>query len=240
VHGLPFVLTHPPLVTALCLTHTCPSRLCRHENGTSYSRRPWLQKAIRCFQAQTYPNRELLIVADGADIKDLVTNDDRIRLIHIESGYLIGAKRNFGCTHARGSIISHFDDDDWSAPERIADQVQRLQESGKQVTGYHTMLFTNGTEWWRFRGAASHGMGTSLCFRKEWWSAHLFPLVQIGEDGNFVNAAHRAHEFISSDAGELMVASCHTENTSKRQLRSEAYRPLPDFPGVSWSEPLCG
>lgn len=213
-----------PFVTCLCLTR---------------NRRPWLRKAIRYFQEQTYPTKELLIVADGEDVRDLVPEAPNIRLIHIEENYLIGQKRNFGASRARGEIIAHWDDDDYSAPGRLADQVRRLLDSGKSVTGYSSMLFTDGSRWWRFRGAPSHGMGTSLCFYKKWWVAHPFPMVQCGEDGFFVMAAFKAHEFISEDAGELMVASCHSQNTSQRQLRSDAYHPLPDFPGVSWSEPLC-
>ena len=66
----------------------------------------------------------MLILADGEDVRDLVPNDDdSIRLVHIEEGRTVGEKRNFGVSRACGEIITHFDDDDWSAPARLADQI---------------------------------------------------------------------------------------------------------------------
>ena len=53
-------------------------------------------------------NAELLILADGADVRDLVPDDDRIRLIHLEGHPGIGDKRNFGCERsAVGSPCSY-------------------------------------------------------------------------------------------------------------------------------------
>ena len=53
-----------PLVTCLCLTR---------------NRRGFLPRAIECFVAQTYEERELLIVDDGDDsIADLAPADWRI------------------------------------------------------------------------------------------------------------------------------------------------------------------
>src|SRR5690348_4458021 len=101
-----------PLVTCLCLTR---------------NRREWLPQAIVCFQLQTYEHRELLIVADGDDVSDLVPQEDsRIRLVCSGSRLTIGAKRNYGCAHACGEIIAHWDDDDYSAQQRLTEQVALL------------------------------------------------------------------------------------------------------------------
>ncbi len=59
-----------PLVTCLCLTR---------------NRRAWLPRAIGCFLAQTYEERELLIVDDGDEgVTDLVPDDPRIRVMVAE------------------------------------------------------------------------------------------------------------------------------------------------------------
>jgi glycosyltransferase involved in cell wall biosynthesis len=159
----------------------------------------------------------LLIIADGQDVRDLVPQDDpSIRLIHLAGRSEIGDKRNLGCQHARGEIIAHWDDDDTSAPERLADQIARMQQSGKAVTAYHTMRFLDGADWWLCRCWSLYAIGTSLCYRREFWKAHPFPSLQIGEDNAFGDAARRAHELVCCDAGEMMFARIHPGNTSRK------------------------
>lgn len=156
-------------------------------------------------------------MADGECVRDLIPNDPRIRLIETDGQPCIGEKRNFACGHARGEILLHWDDDDYSAPVRIADQVQRLNVSGLAVTGYRTMRFTNGYSWWLYEGAAHFALGTSLCYRRTWWESHRFATVHIGEDNLFVNAAAAEKQISVTEAGEMMFATTHPGNTSPRQ-----------------------
>jgi glycosyltransferase involved in cell wall biosynthesis len=196
-------------VTCVCLTR---------------NRRQWLPKAIQCYREQTYPNKELLILADGENVRDLLPDDETIRLIELAGSPEIGEKRNFGCERAAGDLIAHWDDDDWSAPGRLADQVTRLLDSGKCVTGYRSMRFTDGTTSWKYTGTAHFALGTSLLYRKEWWKGHRFKALQIGEDNAFVSEALAV--LITVDAGDLMWASVHKGNTSPRNLSKDGYRKL--------------
>lgn len=190
-------------VTCLCLTR---------------NRRDWLPKAIEAYLAQTYTPRELLIIADGDRVEDLVPERPDIRLIHIEEGRLIGDKRQFGVTHARGQYVAHWDDDDWSAPHRLDDQIARLQASGKALTGYSTLHFTDGARWWVFRGDPGYVIGTSMCYRRDYALKNPFPVKQIGEDGEFFHAARIANEISSDEADFQIVASVHGTNTSPRSF----------------------
>jgi len=93
-------------------------------------RRDFVPPAIYCFLEQDYPQKELVIIDDGTDsVRDLVPNDQRIRYFRAETRKPVGAKRNFASQQARGEIIVHWDDDDWSAPWRLSYQVEQLQES---------------------------------------------------------------------------------------------------------------
>ena len=198
-------------MTCLCLTRNRPA---------------WLAKAIESFQRQTFSRSELMILADGQDVKHLVPEGDpRVRLIHLAGWPEVGAKRNYGCARARGEIIAHWDDDDYSAPGRLVDQIERLLESGKAVTGFHSMRFTDGVRWWKYEGTRNYALGTSLCYRRDWWSAHRFPSVQVGEDNQFVAAAHAAGELVTTDAEDLMYATNHAGNTSPRKL-GDNWRPI--------------
>lgn len=68
-------------------------------------RRPFVAQAIRCFPAQDYAEKELVIVDDGADaVADLVPDDSRVRYFQQEARRLVGAKRNFGCHELRCGI----------------------------------------------------------------------------------------------------------------------------------------
>lgn len=149
-------------------------------------------------------------------MRDLLPADDRIRLIHLAESRPIGEKRNFGCEYSTGDVVCHWDDDDFSAPGRLSDQIGRLEESGKAVTGYHSMRFTDGTVWWQYRGDPHYALGTSLCYWRHWWDAHRFRAVQVGEDNTFVAEAWQAQQLQTADAGELMYATNHAQNTSPR------------------------
>ncbi len=138
----------------------------------------------------------------------------------------MGDKRNFGCELAAGEIIAHWDDDDYSAPGRLSDQVGRLQSSGKAVTGYNQMLFTDGKDWWSYDGIGNWAIGTSLCYRKDWWVAHPFLSLQVGEDGQFVGEAQGQKQIVAIPAGDLMTATVHSGNTSPRRLADYGWRKL--------------
>jgi len=172
----------------------------------------------------------MLIIADGEDVRDLVPTDDpSIRLIHLDRADPIGDKRNFGCERADGEIIVHFDDDDWSAPGRVADQVARLATCAKAVTGYRRLRFTDGPSWWLYKGMPESVPGTTQCYRRDWWERHHFPRVQLAEDIQFAQAAHAAGELDRGpgpDAGELMYATIHAQNTSPRQLSGPSWQKL--------------
>lgn len=166
----------------------------------------------------------MVIVADGEDISDLVPRDPRFTLCvmpEVDRVRVLGIKKNIAVAFARTDVVCMFDDDDWSAPTRVADQVALLESTGKQVTGYRSMLFTDGKTWWRYTGEHMFALGTSLCFYKSWWSQHMFSPVHIGSDNLFVNEAAGYKQLAPSETQDLMVASNHLEVTNAGRLDSK-------------------
>jgi glycosyltransferase involved in cell wall biosynthesis len=214
-----------PLVTCVCITR---------------NRRAWLPQAIACFELQTYVNRELLIVADGEDVSDLISSEDsRIRLLCCGTPLLIGPKRNWANERAQGELIAHWDDDDYSAPGRLTDQVARLEQTGEAVTGYYSMKFTDGVNWWRYVNSSldsGHALGTSLLYRREYWESHPFGDFKTGEDQIFSVRAHQENQLTAADASsdleprctaqDLMYGSIHAGNTSKKNTECAVWRKL--------------
>lgn len=199
-------------VTALCLTR---------------NRRGWLPKAIQCFVSQGYTHKELLIVADGEDVRDLIPDDPRVRLHVCADQLTVGVKRNIGCQLASGEVIAIWDDDDFSSPDRLEDQVRRLQNTGKSVTGYRTMKFTDGAKWWIYEGTPGFALATSMCFLKSWWTTHPFGNQQIGQDERFGSDALAASQMDSTEREDMMYATIHPGNTSPRNLENNSsFKPI--------------
>ena len=199
------------------------------------NRREWLPYAIECFQLQTYANRELVIVADGPAVRDVVPFEDpRITYIWLSEDTrpkFLSEKFNFCCAQGKGEILCKWDDDDWSADGRIADQVARLECSRLAVTGYRHMLFTDGPHWWRYESTLN-AMGTSFCFTREWFEGHKFRSgMGWGSDMGFAGVAAAAKQIAVAPAEEMMVASIHRQNTSPKF--TEQWRALPGFQGVA-------
>lgn len=182
---------------------------------TSERRREFLPQAIEYFQSQTYASREMLIVVDPGYAPALLA-DSRIRVIEAPAAITLGAKRNFACENA-GELIAHWDDDDFSAPGRLADQVARLIQSDKAVTGYARMRFTDGRNWWRYADP-NYPLGTSLLFRRTWWNANRFPDRALASDGPFISQGIQQRQLAVAPCGEMMFARIHPDSTNKQRV----------------------
>jgi O-antigen biosynthesis protein len=185
--------------------------------------------ALACWVSQTWPLKELVILDDLDDrsFPDGI-EAERVQYHLMDKRLSVGAKRNIACSRAQGDVIVHWDDDDASATGRIEDQVNRLTESRMQVTGYHSMMFEGGGKRWRYTSPwdnpdKEYALGTSLCYRKEFWRRHPFKDVNVAEDDAFVAAARRERALVSVDAGNMMVATIHEGNTSVRDLSKRVY-----------------
>lgn len=204
-----------PFVTCLCVTRNRPQ---------------WLQHAVEYFRRQTFTDAELLIVADGDEVKGL--NDKKIRVVNLRSRPgTLGEKRNLGCDIALGYVVAIWDDDDYHAPHRLEDQMVTMETMGRQVVAYNKMKFTDGHDWWLYDGVLpSVGIGGSLCFTQKFWIGHKFPELNEAEDNALIRDAWRAREFVAMPAcdekvaarleeTDFMVATVHAGNTSTRDTR---------------------
>lgn len=94
-------------------------------------RKQLMKRAIRCFNSQTYKNKELVIVDDGKqDLGDLLASlpSDQVKYVKLEKKpeNTLGKLRNRSLEEANGDFMVQWDDDDWYHPERISIQAQTL------------------------------------------------------------------------------------------------------------------
>jgi Glycosyltransferases involved in cell wall biogenesis len=197
-------------------------------------RAAFIPYAIQSYQSQTYPAKELIIVDNGDDSTEAMVQIHAsvdVRYYRVTGTRTTGEMRNLCAKYAYGEFICHFDSDDWSAPERVSDQVARLGEFGV-VTGYNAMLFYDERDGqcyqWRLSPPTVYVLGTSLCYRREWWRHHPFKSIRIGEDLRFFQQAwQEAHRLVpTASAGQLMVARVHAHQTSRKSLTRRSYQPV--------------
>lgn len=90
--------------------------------------------AIRCFLAQTYYNREMIIVSQGTseqnfNIRSMTAKHDNIHFIEAPLRLTLGEMRNLSVEAAHGQVICQWDDDDFYHPNRIMTQFKHLRGS---------------------------------------------------------------------------------------------------------------
>ncbi len=211
-----------PLVCAVMLTKDRPEMA---------------KRAVECFRKQTYQNKRILVVNSGP--KPLFTEATDLRepcFVGIDA-LTIGALRNHAARYASShyttrddcpEIFIHWDDDDYSHPNRIAEQVALLQSSGKQCVGYREMLFwkepwkapRNGDwedqhEAWLYRNNdPRYCLGTSLCYWREVWEKRPFKDVSRGEDFFWLQGVDSlgVSSWTPNISDPRMIASIHSGN----------------------------
>lgn len=193
------------------------------------------RRAVESFRRQNHPNRSLLIFDTGDPRIQALTDLDH-RIHHVRSARIesdtIGTLRNAALQVATQTpalagfdLVAHWDSDDWSAPERIAEQAAFLRANqAVQVTGYRSMIFWRKLEAqqpgeaWMFVDTREHmALGTSLMYRRSMWEAHPFENVNVGEDSRWLYALRSVTR--STPCLKRMIATVHGGNTSNAYNR---------------------
>ena len=140
-------------------------------------------------------------------------------------------KRNRAAHEAHGEVIVHWDDDDWSAPNRLSYQIEELLTSGADLCGLDRIFFYAPAEAraWEYvypAGQRPWVYGASLAYRKPFWSAHPFPQIGVGEDAMFVWADARAKIHVLKNP-HFLIAVIHAGNCSPKRTTDPRYRARP-------------
>ena len=186
---------------------------------TMPSRRSFWPGAVRCFMEQTQPDLELLVLNETSDLmRPLEFAHERVRYETYDGPRInTGHKRNMANELADSDAIVHWDDDDWSSPDRVQRQVALLESTGKSVSGVHDLLYlrvADRTTWqYTFPGRPPYACGTSLCYYEQYWQRHRFGNKRVGEDSDFALAAKKSNDLASVPNDGMIVARAHGGNT---------------------------
>lgn len=170
-----------------------------------------------CFQAQTWPNKEFVVVetyqGKPSDFFLKLSKKDP-RLVYTsfrvnawkDDDWSIGFKRNLGAAMATGDIIAHFDDDDLYAPDYLTtmvnDMVTRscmaitlsswhIFEMCSQSFGYCNPSHHGSMEGLGLRDPSirqlTYGYGFSYVYKRETVLELPYKDINMGEDYEFLS-----------------------------------------------------
>jgi glycosyltransferase involved in cell wall biosynthesis len=154
----------------------------------SKARPAFLQRAITHFKAQTYPNKDLVVLYEGSASFDCRSNDDAIKLVRIPDGsnLSLGERRNISIQHCTGEYFCQWDDDDWYHNRRIELQMAALEQSGMPSCVLRRLILYDGKTQRAYLSSERRWEGTLLCRVSLITESFRYPHVNRSEDNSLV------------------------------------------------------
>lgn len=126
----------------------------------TYQRPGWHELLYSVFTAQTWPDKELVVVDDSPEPSPFFArlSDPRVVYRHARVRIPIGPKRDLLVRIARGELIAHFDDDDYYAPDYLEWMHAELgRDDVAKATGFHVMsLLHDAFAYWDCKEPAAY------------------------------------------------------------------------------------
>jgi glycosyltransferase involved in cell wall biosynthesis len=188
-----------------------------------------LRRSIAAYAAQTYPDRELIVLVDaGATVRQsairahvdaLGRNDVRVQIA--PGAMTLGALRNLSWRCANGELVCQWDDDDMHHPQRVERQVEALDAQQAQALclqqAMHFAIADRALHCLNFHGTPWRSLAATLLCRRD--AAVSYPEAgessRRGEDTALIEQLQAAGGFCTlPDAPYLYVYLQHGVNTS--------------------------
>lgn len=211
----------------------------------TWNRRAFVPKAIEYFLRQDYPNKELVILDDGADnVRDLVPNSSSAQIkCRLSGKAALGVKRNILVREAQGDLIAHWHDDDWYGPQRLSRQVAVMAQ-GADICGLDTILFhdlpTDKTYVYH-HPTKRYLFCSTVMYRRSFWDAQHFPERDVASSSPFiwpVDNPHRLDNAVFLQDADWFVGMVHLDNHNRKVYGRPFYTPyegdVRDVVGQDW------
>ena len=178
-----------------------------------------LLRAVRCFLQQTCPARELLIVWESDDVatktyvETLRAPDIRLMEIPALLRQPLGTLRNLAIQASQGKYFAQWDDDDWHAPTRLAEQLAAIQSSGKPACVLARWLMYDQMTGKAYVSRGRRWEGSLVCDRA---CAPTYAALPKGEDLPAVEQLWQSGNMMLLDRPDLYIYVYHAGNTWSR------------------------
>lgn len=188
----------PDLVSCVCITRGFPEHV---------------EATIRCFEQQTYPDKELVVVHDGASEEAVGMFEKAGARVFAMPGVPLGVLRNKSVEESRGKYVCNWDDDDLSVPDRIEFQLAALQAKKANACVLRRYVLwdeRNGQFYQSFPRAA--GWESSLVAERAAVLRLRYPPVKLGEDRQMMARMATAYRVLVIDEPGKYVYRYHGRN----------------------------
>lgn len=195
------------------------------------------KRSIRSFAAQSYQQRELVIVTDGKEsfrqaLERYVAalGIEHVRFVYPGAERLtLGQLRNISMDAAQGDLICQWDDDDYSHPERLVVQIGHMMRNSASACFMTDHLhfieeerFLCWVDWTmdgKAKGVAQLAPGTLLMFGdKRFKYPETGPFARQGEDSIFLGTVYKTVPVAHlAGSGHLYLYTYHGRNTFSRE-----------------------
>lgn len=216
------------------------------------NRREHVRRAIDLFLAQDYPRKQLFVVEDGGEKNVDVARGAGVVYVYLGDEHRsVGEKRNYACAMLAkiptldDALIAHWDDDDWSLPQRLSTQVETMTKAKARLCGMDRLVFIDETaapprayihEHRPTRARPIWLAGGTLIYERSLWEElGGFKHVLNGEDTQFVDEAVR-RDVRCAVVGDLSlyVAKIHGSNTVDYKSVVDRWSPFSVETVKSW------
>lgn len=200
-----------PLVSCLCVTRFKPEKL---------------QRAVDCFLAQRYPNKELVLVYEDDDLATQALADslarehgDLILVVRVSANpkLKLGDLRNISIDQARGEYFCQWDDDDWYHNERIGRQLEAAQANHRDACLLTNWIIFDEVERQAYFSFVRLWEGSVLCKSDVLSSTLRYPAAAKFEDTVFTRLLVARGSVFPLVAASLYIYTAHGTNTWSRE-----------------------
>lgn len=201
----------------------------------TYKRINYLQRAILCFNVQTHPKKELIIIYQDNDeltIQFLIDNpsygifklknknvaiqrkpNSNIKFIEVSKALSLGTKRNLSIDFAKGDLVCIWDDDDYFPPNRLSDQLTFLDFSGKSANTLSSLVLYHekSSKFYVSNNRNTGWEGSLMCKKSKIGKYHD---LNKKEDTPVIDDLLNKNELSIMQSPELYIYFLHNKNTS--------------------------
>lgn len=192
-----------PKISCICITH---------------NKHIALERAIACFRAQTYPEKELVILYESEDhiARDVLAkyeSEKDITIVCLPSNpkKTLGALRNIAIAQSTGEYFCQWDDDDWYSSNRLQKQLAMIGSANGLLLEQWFIFDRSATQAYLSNKRVWEG---SLLCRKDFIKDGIFyPSLVKGEDTALIDQLSKASSLTTISAPYLYIYVYDGQNT---------------------------
>ncbi len=181
------------------------------------------RRAVRCFVEQSWPERELVIVDDGAEdytpmLAPFIAGGARIFYHRLppDPARTLGAARNISLERGAGEFLVQWDDDEWYHPDRLSVQMAATDRLDVVLLDY-TLMHMDTPEFVLHPYRTNLGRGTpgTVLHRR---GPVRYPELAKGEDSKYLTQLLRRYRggTVTEPHSHLFIRCFHGQNTWDR------------------------